>query len=395
MSEKVHNSWKIKSLGDFLSLLPKSKLPSGLSDKTGYYNFYVCSQNILRSFYNEMSSPAVLLSTGGEAAVHYAIGEYSYSTDVWATNFTGEIYDEYAFRVLEKDLEKINYSGFQGSGIKHLDKKFIKKLTYAIPPLSEQKKIVSILRSVDKVIETTQKKIYKLQDLKKATMNELLTKGIGHIEFKDSKLGRIPKSWEVRKVGEFAEVTKLAGFEYTDHFDYSVGGEIIAIRALNLTNGKLDLRNVQTIPREVSDKLPRSKLYSGDILITYVGVNIGELGFIDQDNKYHLAPNVGKISFNKEEIDSNFMFQQMIYERTQRNIKKLTGVTSQPSLNMSNIREILVSVPEIHEQKRIGKIFKNFDEQIYGIKGKIFSLTCLKKSLMQDLLTGKVRVQVN
>ncbi len=67
-----------------------------------------------------------------------------------------------------------------------------------IPPLPEQKKIASILTSVDEVIENTQKQIDKLQDLKKATMNELLTKGIGHTEFKDSELGRIPKSWEVK-----------------------------------------------------------------------------------------------------------------------------------------------------------------------------------------------------
>ena len=70
------------------------------------------------------------------------------------------------------------------------------KDTNSLPPLPEQKKIASILTSVDEVIETTQKQIDKLQDLKKATMNELLTKGIGHTEFKDSELGRIPKSWE-------------------------------------------------------------------------------------------------------------------------------------------------------------------------------------------------------
>ena len=68
---------------------------------------------------------------------------------------------------------------------------------FLFPPLPEQKKIASILTSVDEVIENTQKQIDKLQDLKKATMNELLTKGIGHTEFKDSELGRIPKSWEV------------------------------------------------------------------------------------------------------------------------------------------------------------------------------------------------------
>ena len=50
------------------------------------------------------------------------------------------------------------------------------------------------------MIENTQKQIDKLQDLKKATMNELLTKGIGHTEFKESELGRIPKSWDIKKL---------------------------------------------------------------------------------------------------------------------------------------------------------------------------------------------------
>ena len=75
------------------------------------------------------------------------------------------------------------------------------------------------------------------QDLKKATTNKLLTKGIGHTEFKDSDIGRIPKSWEVKSLGDFSNVTKLAGFEYTEHFDY--GGGEIAVRALNLDGGKL------------------------------------------------------------------------------------------------------------------------------------------------------------
>ena len=65
----------------------------------------------------------------------------------------------------------------------------LKSINLTVPPLPEQKKIASILTSVDEVIENTQKQIDKLQDLKKATMNELLTKGIGHTEFKDSELG--------------------------------------------------------------------------------------------------------------------------------------------------------------------------------------------------------------
>ena len=93
----------------------------------------------------------------------------------------------------------------QGSTRFNLSKGYLGKLSLLIPPLPEQKKIASILTSVDEVIEKTQSQIDKLQDLKKGTMNELLTRGIGHTEFKDSELGRIPKSWEVMHVGKFAK----------------------------------------------------------------------------------------------------------------------------------------------------------------------------------------------
>ena len=76
------------------------------------------------------------------------------------------------------------------------------KVEIPSPPLPEQKKIASILTSVDEVIEKTESQIAKLQDLKTGMMQELLTKGIGpggvpHTEFKDSPVGRIPVGWEV------------------------------------------------------------------------------------------------------------------------------------------------------------------------------------------------------
>ncbi|MFT5296260.1 MAG: type I restriction enzyme S subunit [Colwellia sp.] len=278
-------------------------------------------------------------------------------------------------------------------GQRRVQTDFLRTHKVVFPPLPEQQKIAKILTSVDEVIEKTQAQIDKLKDLKTGMMQELLTNGIGHTEFKDSPVGRIPAEWEVVELGEIGGVTKLAGFEYTNHFDYSIGGEIIAIRALNLTNGKLDLNKIQTIPKETSDMLPRSKLHKGDILITYVGVNIGEMGYIDEDDKYHLAPNVGKIFFDQDLIDSQFMFQQMLSEKVQASIKSFTSVTSQPSLNMANIRKIPVVIPSKSEQIMINYKFQSLDSIIDIKENKLKQTKFIKKALMQDLLTGKVRVK--
>src|SRR5690625_1322654 len=101
----------------------------------------------------------------------------------------------------------------------------------------------------------------------------------------------LPGKWRITKLGDISFVTKLAGFEYTKHFDsYKVNGEIIVIRGINITNNKLDTSDVKTIPKRVSDLLPRSKLNKGDLTFAYVGT-IGPVFLIDQNNKYHLRPN--------------------------------------------------------------------------------------------------------
>ncbi len=77
-----------------------------------------------------------------------------------------------------------------------------------IPPIEEQQKIASILTAVDEVIASTTAQINKLKDLKTGMMQELLNKGIGHTEFKDSPVGRIPKAWEVKQLGQLAKLER-------------------------------------------------------------------------------------------------------------------------------------------------------------------------------------------
>ena len=106
---------------------------------------------------------------------------------------------------------------FAGGGVPNLNVGVVKEFDIIIPPLPEQQKIASILTSVDEVIEKTQSQINKLQDLKKGTMTELLTRGIGHTEFKDSPVGRIPKGWEVKSMTDLLIVKH--GFQFRDfHF---------------------------------------------------------------------------------------------------------------------------------------------------------------------------------
>tara|TARA_Y100001970_G_C14253107_1_gene873255 strand:+ start:2059 stop:3246 length:1188 start_codon:yes stop_codon:yes gene_type:complete len=395
MSSKAPEGWSWHKLARSLKSRPKSRLASGESDQRGYYDFYICSKKVLKSFHNEHSSSSVLLSTGGEAAVHLANENYSFSTDVWATVFDGEICNEYVFHLLEKNIETINYLGFQGSGIRHLEKDFIKKLEFPFPPLPEQKKIASILTSVDKVIENTQKQIDKLQDLKKSTINELVTKGIGHNEFKDSELGMIPKSWMVQSLRELSSkvgsgVTPKGGESaYQDH-------GIIFIRSQNVHFDNLILDDVAHISEKIHSGMKGSMVCGGDVLLNITGASIGRCAVVPNNFPESNVNQHVCIIRPLNSLCNNFLNICLSSDYGQDQIMRFQAGGSREGLNFEQIRSIQIPVPPtIQEQQKASEIVNSIQVSISGFRSKLANTQFLKKSLMQDLLTGKVRVTVN
>jgi type I restriction enzyme S subunit len=290
----------------------------------------------------------------------------------------------------------------QGTTFEAVNKSDLQSLQVFYLPKWEQCRIAEILDTVDVAIRQTDALVAKLKLIKAGLVHDLLTRGLdsqGNLrdhdahpeQFKDSELGRIPKEWDIAKLGDCAFVTKLAGYEYTKYFDYSIRGEIIAIRVLNIRDGSLDLADVQTIPRSTSRQLPRSVLRSGDLVLSYVGT-IGEVALIEEDERFHLAPNVAKISVNTNCIYSTFLLLQLQTDRARKNLFKLSTITSQPSLSMSSLRKLPVALPPFPEQQQITHMFESFSKRVRSEEANRDKLKAVKQGLMQDLLTGRVRV---
>lgn len=278
------------------------------------------------------------------------------------------------------------------------------KLKIVLPTSpTEQQKIASILSKLDEAITQTEQLIGKYKKIKEGLMHDLLTRGIdeqGNIrseethKFKDSPLGRIPEEWECCEIGNACYVTKLSGFEFTKYMEYRDDGEIIAIRAMNIKNEQLILDDVQRISKKVSEFLVRSKLHSGDILITYIGAYIGDILQIKEDNKYHLAPNVAKI-VGGPKLTPDFLEFMMRSTKVQRFIKSLVTTTANPSLTMGQIRTVYIIYPkDKKEQDRISKRLSTLNILINKTSSELEKLFLQKSGLMHDLLTGKIRVQI-
>jgi len=287
-------------------------------------------------------------------------------------------------------LSAIEPEGYKG----HYPK--LRETEFLTPPLPEQKKIASILTSVDEVIENTQKQIDKLQDLKKATMNELLTKGIGHTEFKDSELGRIPKSWEVVN---FSDITTLItkgttpssiGCAFTES-----GINFIKVESI-VSDGNIDPTKFSYVEESVHHRLKRSQIRNEDILITIAGATVGKLAIVESKL---LPANTNQalaiVRFKRGIVRPLFAFYFLQGWYIKNLIGRSQTVGAQPNISLAQIANFPIPLIELSEQDLIVESLCSFDKSIADMKGKLSQTQSLKKSLMQDLLTGKVRVKVD
>jgi len=201
---------------------------------------------------------------------------------------------------------------------------------------------------------------------------------------KDTDIGSVPLNWEIKSIGEIGNVTKLAGFEYSKYFSYVDDGEIIALRALNVRDGFLDLNKIKRIYKKVSDNLERSKLYKGDILFTYVGANIGQFALVDENDKYHLAPNICRIRTKNNEYLSNFLYCYFRSYYFQENLVNYAVGSSQPTMPMGNIRKILVPVPSLLEQEFISDTILSLDRKIDLLQRQNQTLEALAETVFRQ-----------
>ena len=257
------------------------------------------------------------------------------------------------------------------------------QLRIPLPPLPEQQAIASALSDVDALIAALEQLITKKRSIKQGAMQQLLTG--------KKRLPGFGGEWEKKKLGSIADITKLAGFEYTKYFNsYKDGGEIIVIRGTNITNNKLDLSDIKTIPRSTSNNLQRSKLQKNDLVFAYVGT-IGPVYLIEENDKYHLGPNTARITVNKD-ISPRFAFCYFTSSSIKNEIIDHTSIGAQPSLSMTKIRNFKIILPPLPEQQAIAQILSDMDPDIEALEQKQTKYKAIKQGMMQELLTGKTRL---
>ena len=404
MSSLVPEGWEIKTLSDVTHNLDGKRVPLKSTDRAlrrGRYRYFGASGVIDYVDDYIFDGEYILLGEDGENVLSRVLPlAFKVSGQFWVNNHAHVMQPTKGNDIgyICEFLESLDYSIIaSGSAQPKVTQGELRKIKVHVPPLPEQQKIAKILTSVDEVIEKTQAQINKLKDLKTGMMQELLTNGIGHTEFKDSPVGRIPAEWEVRTLlhicsSKYAIVDGPFGSNLkTEHYRPS---GIPVFQSGFVTSNKFIEKKYVYVDQSKYDEQKRSSAKAGDILMAKIGMNAGACAIIPFNHPVGiLAGNSLKITVDNDVVLSDFILGIIHSMQNTGEIRRLLTETAQPAISITTLKKMNIPVPPIEEQKRIVNTFHSIDNKIDIEINRLNSRKQLKKALMQDLLTGKVRVK--
>ncbi|MCG1001891.1 MULTISPECIES: restriction endonuclease subunit S [Halobacterium] len=273
-----------------------------------------------------------------------------------------------------------------GSTVLHLNTDLVKSLSLPLPPLPEQRKIATVLSTVDRAIEKSEEVIAQTERLREGAMQDLFSRGVrGYDDFQETKYGIIPASWEVKPVREIADRIGSGGTPNTDKEGY-YGGDIEWVKTDDLNSGLVESAKTTITSRGLDESA--AKLFpEGTVVFAMYGGALGQNGRLGMEAAMNQA--CCGIVTDESEMNSYLLHQQLIHRKKQ--LTALSAGTHQQNISQSMIEKFEVFVPPLDEQMEMVDILKSIERTMEANTNEKERLKRLKHGLMQDLLSGTAR----
>jgi len=277
------------------------------------------------------------------------------------------------------------------TGRQRVPKRSVERLRIPLPSIDEQLKIARVLSCVDDAIQKVDEAIAKAERLKKGLMQKLLTVGIGHNEFQDTKIGKIPINWQVRKVQDIfsVETGTTPSTKQPEYWEGSVNW--LTPTDLSKLNGTIHIAGSE---RKITDKALKENsltlMPEGSIIIS-TRAPVGYVAVLDEPATFNqgckgLIPKNSNI-VNSEVYSHYFLFKKYLLEN-------LSSGSTFRELSKRRLESFYLPIISVTEQQIIAKILSTIDKNIRLEMHRKRKLEHIKLGLMNELLTGRRRVKV-
>jgi len=275
-------------------------------------------------------------------------------------------------------LERKDYTQYNtGMAMPKLNKETCKKIPILCPGFEEQKKIGDYFRSLDNLITLHQRKCEEMKILKKYMLQKMFPQNgqlVPQIRFSG-----FTEDWEQRKLGE---VCSEIGDGLHSAPEYDDNGKFYFINGNNLINGHIVINSKET--KRVSEKTfeKNNKQLDDNTVLLSINGTIGNLAYY-QGEPVMLGKSAAYLKANK--IDKTFLYSLLQTTAVMNNFMlSLTGTTIK-NLGLDAIKNTKISIPELHEQKKIGLYFSQLDNLITLHQQKCDELRNIKKFMLQNM----------
>ncbi len=390
----IPKDWEVKTIGDIGEVKMCKRIFNFQTKSDGPIPFFkigtfgkVADAYISLELYNNyrqrFSFPNkgdILISAAGTIGRTIVYdGKPAYFQDsniVWIDNNEKVIYNKflyYIFRVIKYNTE--------GGTIQRLYNSILKNAKFILPSKTEQNNIVTVLTDIDDLIRNVEKLIDKKRAIKQGAMQELL---------------KPKKGWKEETVFELAENKK----ELFDDGDW-IEAEFITDRGVRLIQtGNIGIgyyiekENKKYISKKSFHQLNCKQLYEGDLLVCRLAEPAGRACVLPNISESQIITSVDVTIFRPKKEIANRIFLANLFSTSSwfsKVIEKVGGTTHK-RISRSSLGKIPVFLPAIEEQNRIAQMLSDMDEEIQELEKKLAKYKMLKQGMMQNLLTGKIRL---
>ncbi|QGG89030.1 restriction endonuclease [Agrobacterium sp. MA01] len=196
----------------------------------------------------------------------------------------------------------------------------------------------------------------------------------------------LPPSWEWVQLGDFAFVTKLAGFEYTKFVRYDDNGDLEVIKAENAGPNGFRETDFSRIRSETVAALERSQLHGGELLMVFVGAGTGNVAMVPEGRTFFLGPNIGMMRVTSDRINPQYVEYFLRSPQGRELALSSVKAVAQPSLSMGTIRQIPVALPSLYEQTQIVRILESRLETADLMEAEIDAALARAEAMRQSIL---------
>lgn len=313
---------------------------------------------------------------------------------------------------IQNDIARYCFTG--STNQVELSRTELLQLTLYFPELKQQLKIAEILSTVDNLIDQTQNLIDKYTAAKLGMMADLFSRGIdlsgtpetnksyGQLRpsyeeapelYQETELGWVPQDWDIKAIGEFSEIKGGKRLPAGEPFANEVT-PYPYLRVTDMVDGWIDDSKLEYVSSEIETIISRYKIYESDIYVTIAGT-LGLFGRIPSHlNGAQLTENAARItSFDTSKYNPDYLCSYLRSDKLIPQLYKAIGVgAGVPKLALYQIEQFNIPVPSFKEQEELVKRIASSTELIEKEKKYLNKYKLIKKGLMQDLLTGKVKV---